>query len=348
MLEYEKYIEYKKIINTNNKLLTDTECGDSQNEIENILIFNMNSSVTSKTRKSHVIMKRVLEWSKSLTAHGFPKIFNTKRYTVKFLWFLALVASISYCIFNVYEEIVKYFHYEYTTHLETIVEIPSQFPAITLCTINSLKTKEAENLVMNIFKADYGIDLNGNHSLSPLELIEKLDHVNMKARLRAFLPEYGDEQRRRLGFSLEDTLIECFYNHQVCSHRDFVWSFSLDYGNCYQFNTGFDADGKKVPIKESFKPGSQNGLQLMFFLGESKNRFSNKWSTGLKVFVHNQAFKMSKFEGINVKTATSTNIALRRSYEHTLPRPFSNCIDFKGTLFHFPVILLACKIIVIF
>jgi hypothetical protein len=149
--------------------------------------------------------------------------------------------------------------------------------------------------------------------------------------LRAFLPEYGNENRSRLGFSLENSLIECFYNHQACDHRDFIWTYSLEYGNCYQFNTGFDSDGKSsVPIQKSFKHGLQNGLQLVFFLGKSNNRFSNKWVTGLKVYIHNQSSKASKFDGINVKTATSTNIAISRRFEQTLPKPYSNCIHFKG------------------
>jgi hypothetical protein len=327
MNEYENYLHYKKIINTNDAL-NGNDNFNSKNEIND---FKTNFLATSQSQKGQIITKRVQEWSKSLTAHGFPKLFIAKRLTVKFLWSLALVASISLAIYYIYKELVKYFHYEYESHLETIFERPSIFPAITLCHINSLKSKEAENLVVDIFKADYGIDLNGNHSLTPHELIEKLEDVNLKARLRTFLPEYGDENRRRLGFSLEDTLIECFYNHHSCDHRDFIWTFSLDYGNCYQFNTGFDADGKQTShVKESFVPGSQNGLKLMFFLGESNNRFSIKWSTGLKVFVHNQSSKASKFDGINVKTATTTYIGLSRRFEKIIPSPYSDCIYFKG------------------
>ena len=332
MVEYQNYIEYKKIITTNEN------SSISQNEIEIVQIKprkkgneNSEKKFLSNERKLR-IRKRVREWSKSLTAHGFPKILNNQRLITKLFWSLALILSISYCILNIYKEIVKYFHYEYTTHLETIVEIPSLFPVITLCNINPLMTKAGENLVVDIFKKDYDIDLNQSHSLSPLELIERLDNANMKARLNAFLPEYGDWRRRLLGFSLEDTLIECFYNHQVCDHRDFIWSYSPDYGNCFQFNTGFDAEGKRVPIEESFKPGSQNGLQLMFFLDESNNRFSSKWNTGLKVFVHHQSSKASKFEGINVKAATSTNIALSRKFESKLPIPYTRCIDFEGFL----------------
>jgi hypothetical protein len=163
----------------------------------------------------------------------------------------------------------------------------------------------------------------------------------MKARLRSFLPEYGDEQRRRLGYSLEEILIECFYNNHVCDHRNFVWSYSIDNGNCYQFNTGIDpetGEHNSVPIEKSFIAGAQNGLQLIFFLGESKNRFTNVWSMGLKFFVHSQSAKPSKFESIIVKTATRTNIGLSRSFESKLPHPYSGCTDLKGELTFFYLI----------
>ena len=264
MNEYENYLNYKNIINTSDDL-NDIESCSSQNEIETIENLKTNYLATSKSQKGHIITKRILEWSKSLTAHGFPKLFIAKRLTVKFLWSLALIASISLAIYYIYKELVKYFHYEYESHLETIFERPSLFPAITLCHINSLKSKEAENLVVDIFKADHGIDLNGNHSLTPHELIEKLEYVTLKARLRTFLPEYGDENRRRLGFSLEETLIECFYNHHSCDHRDFIWTFSLDYGNCFQFNSGYNYLGETISKVNTTRPGKRISLNKFYF-----------------------------------------------------------------------------------
>jgi hypothetical protein len=337
MLEYEKYVEYKKII-TRNELQTDvTEISGSQNEIEVVEVIDKVKSLSEKNKarnyqlRRQLLKKRVGEWSKSLTAHGLPNIFATKRFTIKILWSLALIASTSYCILNISREIAKYLKYEYTTHLENINEIPSPFPAITVCNINPLITKEAEYLVESIFKSTYGINLRQNVTESSHEFIEKLEHANDKARLHAFIPEYGDERRRLLGYSLDETLIECYFNNHACNPSDFTWMYSLDFGNCYQFNTGFNAvTGEKEPIEESYMPGSRSGLRLMFFLGESKNRYTDMWKAGLKLFVHSQEMKPSKFEGINVKAATSTNIGLRRAYEIKLPFPYTSCVDLTG------------------
>ena len=326
MKEYDKYLEYKNIISL------------SKNELDNSLnapiILNSDKSKSSeridevKNEKRRRIKRKLQVWAKSLTAHGFPNIFVTKLVAIKMLWCFSLLISVTYCIYNISREIKNYFNFEYATHLETINQVPILFPVITLCNINPLITKNGEILVKQIFKSEYGIHLS-NHSLSPLELIKKLDQINLKARLNAFLPEYGDKNRKLLGHNLEDMLIECFYNHHACTHHDFSWYYSLDYGNCFQFNTGFNSSGHSVEIAKSYKPGSQNGLSLMLFLGESGNRFSNKWSTGLKIFVHKQKLKPGIYEGINIKPSTSTNIGIKRSFEKKLPKPFSSCIDLK-------------------
>ncbi len=131
----------------------------------------------NKNSKSDIIKKRISEWSKSITAHGLPNIFLSKIFIIKVLWSLAFVASISYCIINIYREIVKYVNYEYTTHLETVDEVPALFPAITVCNINPLITTDAERLVESVFKSTYNIDLSANYThLKPIELIEKLEH----------------------------------------------------------------------------------------------------------------------------------------------------------------------------
>jgi hypothetical protein len=202
MDEYEKYLEYKQIINQNQRLLTNhgIEIGRSRDpkknseydaDVDMVNSSRQNSSMSTTSSmsliknnnnnryrgKRYIIKKRISEWSKSITAHGLPNIFNSKRVAIKVLWTLALFASITYCLFNIYRVIVIYFHYEYTTLLETVEDTPSLFPVITFCNINPLITAEAERLVEDIFKSTYNIDLSANYTLlKPLELIEKLEH----------------------------------------------------------------------------------------------------------------------------------------------------------------------------
>jgi hypothetical protein len=330
MVDYEKYIKYKEV-------MICIELEEAPNDHETDLKSEIKPPENKPKPKpkprmlvSHLkrekIKGRLEDWSKSLTAHGFSNIFLAKRKPIKILWILSLMSSIMYCIYNIYSEIRGYLKYDHSTHLETVVEMPTLFPTISICNINPFITKKSENLIREIFNLEYGINLT-NYSLTPIELIEKLNYVNLKAKLNAYLPEYKDEHRKELGFSLEDILIECNYNHNACTHSDFVWFYSLNYGNCYRFNSGFNKIGDKQPIKRSVRPGSENGLSLVFFLGESENRFSSAWSTGLKIFVHNNTARPSIYDGIEVKMATSTNIGVKRTFQLKLPKPYSECID---------------------
>ena len=208
IVEYEKYLEYKEIISKNEQLLTsddtkikknynpksatqsdvnvvvinsssgrDSSISSSPSSISLCLIMKSNDINNKHKTKRNIIKKRISEWSKSITAHGLPNIFLSKKAIIKVLWSLAFVASISYCIINIYREIVKYVSYEYTTHLETVDDAPALFPAITVCNINPLITTEAERLVEKVFKNTYNIDLSENYThLKLIELIEKLEH----------------------------------------------------------------------------------------------------------------------------------------------------------------------------
>jgi hypothetical protein len=164
--------------NNNNNFNNSNNNKNNNNKNNNNKNNNNNNNNNNRYRgKRYIIKKRISEWSKSLTAHGLPNIFMSKRVIIKVLWTLTLFASITYCIIEIYREIVKYFQYEYTTLIETVEDVPSLFPAITFCNINPLITTEAERLVEDIFKSTYKIDLSENHTLlKPLELIEKLEH----------------------------------------------------------------------------------------------------------------------------------------------------------------------------
>jgi hypothetical protein len=70
--------------------------------------------------------------------------------------------------------------------------------------------------------------------------------------------KFPEENRKKLGHSLEDILFKCQYNNEPCSSRDFERNFDYFYGNCYTFNSGRVHDR----IKKSFLAGNQFGLKL--------------------------------------------------------------------------------------
>jgi len=69
---------------------------------------------------------------------------------------------------------------------------------------------------------------------------------------------------------------------------------------------------------------------LSFFLRRSQNRYSSAQSAGLRIFVHNASFIPSSSEGINLRSATLTNIAIKRTIINKAPSPYSECIGLKS------------------
>jgi hypothetical protein len=53
-----------------------------------------------------------------------------------------------------------------------------------------------------------------------------------------FNSSFTEQQRKALGWNLTQVLNSCTFNGIKCDvENDFEWYFSVDYGNCYRFNS---------------------------------------------------------------------------------------------------------------
>lgn len=75
------------------------------------------------------------------------------------------------------------------------------------------------------------------------------------------------QQLKSFGYSLNSTLLSCYFNNKKCSEDDFIWSYDFEFGNCYTFNSGYNSSGNQMPIKKISDYGSDHGLKLEIFLG---------------------------------------------------------------------------------
>ena len=98
------------------------------------------------------------------------------------------------------------------------------------------------------------------------------------ATAKIFEKNFTDENKKRLGHSLDDIMFSCVFNNVECTSDDFVWKFDRYYGNCYVFNSGFNKSGERVPLKKSYISGSLYGLQIQFYIGyNEKLNFINSF-----------------------------------------------------------------------
>ncbi len=278
-------------------------------------------------KKKTLIKNKFKSWSISLGAHGIPRLFRAKHKSIKLMWLIFILFSISYCLLNLYRLLRVYLNYEYVTQSEVISEVPLEFPTITICDINPFTTKQAEILIEEVFQNEFNASIR-NNNLSAREFLSKLEVANKRALFFSYMPEFlDDEKRKKLGFSLNDTLVECVFNLKTCDQNDFVWFYSHENGNCFSFNTGFDYNGKTTGIRSSTRPGMVNGLRLKFFQNLVDNAFSSEFETGLKIFISNNTIDPMSTEGIDVSRRMNTNIVLKKSFSQRITSPYSDCMD---------------------
>ena len=168
-----------------------------------------------------------------------------------------------------------------------------------------------------------------SENMSQKETYKNVKIITELLKLRAKSKLYTDEERRKLGVSLNSNVLQfCQFGGKPCSfERDFNWYFDFDYGNCFQFNSGKLSEGL---LKQTYLEGSYYGLSLHIGPLINENlKYPTSNAKGLKVFIHNQSFAPTSSEGISVKTGEEANIIIKKTFTHNHPWPYSDCNDFK-------------------
>jgi hypothetical protein len=225
----------------------------------------------------------------------------------------------------VYNGFIDYFKYETVSKTEYITEIPSIFPTVSICSVNALSTADAQSLVVKKFN-EIGFDPTKNSSLN--NNIKYIATSNMLALLEASNPDYGDENRKRLGLNNQSFMF-CFYDGVSCmmSGMETQWYFDPFLGNCFRLNSGLNSTGHPIPLKKTIKPGVTNGLMLYMTLENAANKYSFTPSEGLRVFIHNSSANPSESTWVDIKLSETTNIAIKRTFIQKETFPNSDCID---------------------
>ena len=115
-----------------------------------------------------------------------------------------------------------------------------------------------------------------------------------------------------------------------CSASDFTWSFDFSYGNCFTFNSGLDANGTHVDLKESIISGYGFGLYLKLYVNVYEELLDLAWrinDLGAVIRIANNSYEtLYPFgEGILLSPGFETNIVVDREFRSVLPKPYSNC-----------------------
>ena len=209
------------------------------------------------------------KWSENFDLNCYKKIIDkNSNYFVKFIWLVVLIGSTCATFSLIGFSLISYYDYKVVSEVKIVYERPSEFPAITFCDNNPLSTEEAQ-----IFEEKIS-NYTGNTQLFLIWDLFLLFHASNLS--------FGDENRKKLGFSLEDNLEFCqnLEDNTDCK-QDLHWYWSFQYGNCWQYNSGLNINNEKIDFKSTRLEGKDNGLYIVIFPLITENKFMTTWDTGL-------------------------------------------------------------------
>ena len=267
--------------------------------------------------------KEFHNWSVLSHVECYPKIFQSKSRSAKCIWitflliFTGLTASL--VIFN----IEGFFSYEVVTKIETFNQVPTEFPTVTICDANPYSTRDAQDLIQNISMREIGADL---FDMSFNDAYKKLPDLTELTKMYTGRPEFSKTDKQKLGFSLNQ-IWACIFNGKICNlTQDFRYHYSYNFGNCWQFNSGFDSYGNPMPLKTTTLQDQNFGLSISLGLS-NQNKFPVSDSKGVRLYIHNNTFSPINNQGVYLKPGEKSVIALKRLFMHNHPQPYSDCQD---------------------
>lgn len=170
------------------------------------------------------------------TGHGVPQLFRHDQIPIlRAIWLVCVIGSATMCCVLFVSAIVVYFQYEVTTQLQQIDSsvVGIEFPMVSFCTLNQFSSQRGINYVLDKVRSVYGPNVstlsdiyakNGSKSFFELLYFLKLNAFSMK-----------DPEKRSLGLTVEEIMIDCHYNSVPCNLTELEWYYSIDHGNCYRY-----------------------------------------------------------------------------------------------------------------
>lgn len=258
------------------------------------------------------IKKKFSVWASNSTFHGLPNIARSKNYVITIIWTLCLIISSCYCLYEIISVIKIYLNYPVIVDVQLVHESPTYFPAITICNLNQFNNKRSKNFIDQIINS-YNLT---NKNLNSIKYTQELNEL-LKREIKHL--NLNESTLKLLGYTIDEMLISCSFNHLKCDVNDFEWFYDYNLGNCYIYNN------KPSLLKSINKGGINHGLQLEFYVG-NVNSSAYVTKTGIQVTIHNQSLLPDLDDGLYIPTGFETNLLIDRLFTYKLDSPYSNCV----------------------
>lgn len=185
-----------------------------------------------------VIEEIMVESASDSTMHGIPNFFKRKHWLNRLFWIVCFLASAAVCSWMISETMIGYFNYETVTKTQRVHLVSTEFPAVSICSLNAYMTNESYEFVKSVLIANRFLNPMAPEFNFRFMFDSMLKTLRFVVGMNAFMPNLTDRFRKSFGHSLDDMLLSCTYNMNDCTANDFEWYYDLIFGNCYKFNGG--------------------------------------------------------------------------------------------------------------
>ncbi|CAF1010201.1 unnamed protein product [Brachionus calyciflorus] len=268
--------------------------------------------LSQKSKLSTQIKNAVCEVILSSTSHGFPNILRSTNLAIKLMWAFFTVLFFGLCAYMITTAIITYFNYDVVTVIRVKNDFKPYFPTVTICNLNYFTSDEAIAFIKPFEKSKV--------FYAPFESTFDVMAKGISKKNAKFL-----NNSKIFSDSKEKFIVFCEYLMEDCNMSAFKFYFHPNYGNCYQFNTGYDENDSKIPLKTTIVTERAQGLRLVLNTSVPDSLKFITPFTGAIVFIHNHTTDPMMVTGITLAPKTETNIGLSRMFYSSQPKPYSQC-----------------------
>ena len=200
----------------------------------------------------------IREFALNTSTHALPGIARSQSIKNKIFWSISFIIFAGIMIYFVAQTIISYFQYPTQTSVSISVVRSQEFPAVTICNYGAsrydLTVTDYLNYTNSRNLTNVVVAVNGTYDDSAFQYID--DFFVAKINSGEFLEKYV--------FELEDMLISCSYNGELCQADDFITFESATYGNCYTFNAK-SSNSSESPVRLTNQNGGKGKLLLQLY-----------------------------------------------------------------------------------
>lgn len=275
------------------------------------------------------LMVKLREWTKETTSHGFSHVTSARHLSMKIIWLICMLVSMSLCSVMIVRSSLDFGEYEVKTKIRQVIENEIDFPMLTICNLNPLVTDQAQRFIYDYFRQ------NLDKNLANITDKDMADNENIEWLLyTTYHPQFNDTLRKSFGYEMKQLIYSCRFNNKRlnvddCVESDFKWFYHSVYGNCFKLNSGSDDSGKRVAIRKALLEGE--GFELKMFVGfpfDYLTYLYEKESYGIVMFIDEceEKFSLSN-NGYFLSPSMHASITLTREKIENLPDPYSSCVN---------------------